>query len=212
MGLKLPKLKPITEHIFYVLEGAALRVFGDDSPDIYEEVGLRDMMASLCYSVVYSFTKYTLEEAELDGVKPKTMKDKASVASQMMLTRRCIFPHLYNSLLDCYTQDFIISAIEEDMEHKSGDKRIYNDAITASIADAINEFCDSPTLSSYLDASDHNLKLEKVNLKRWIKHCRFYTDGKRVPLESLTSQTLINRYIGNQLGAMKTRFPEEINL
>ena len=210
MGLKLPKIKPITEHIFYVLEGAALNIFRDKSSEIYMTVSLQDMMASLCHSVVTSFTKYTLEEAESDGVTPKTIKDRASVASQMMLTRRCIFPHLYNSLSDCYSESFIEAAIQEDLDQKSG-KRIYNEAILTSIAESIDEFCDCPRLSAYLDTNDHNLELEKVNLKRWIKHCKFYTKLTATPLVSLTSQKMINRYIGDQLASMKMGFPVEIN-
>lgn len=172
--MKLPKLPVNDEHKFYVIEGAMLQMFGDDSYDVYLDISMDNPFHSLAHSAVNDFTIYALNDTERH---PETGFEITSVMRQLMCVRRCAFTPLFKGLKDCFTPHMMHLAIMEE-----GDEKPLRTLIQNTIGEIFVDLSNDDGFAKYLDASHATLELERMNLTRMLAHCELRSEKTNVPL------------------------------
>ena len=172
--MKLPKLPASDEHKFYVIEGAMLQIFGDESYDVYVDLSVGNPHHSLAHSAVNDFTIYALNDTEKH---PKTAFEITSVMRQLMCVRRCAFAPLFNRLKDCFTPHMMHLAIMEE-----GDEKPLRTLIQNTIGETFVDLSDDEAFARYLDPTPETLELERMNLTRMLAHCELRAEKSNVSL------------------------------
>ena len=206
--MKFPKLSAQDEHLFYVLEGAMLHLFGKASLDAFMEVSADFRLHSLAYTCVNSFTCSTLEESDQH---PESDDDKKSVMRQLSCVRRCVFAPLLRTLKDCYTDETIGFAIEESVE--DAESYPYREAIHTTIAEVFMALGDDDEFANFLRASEEVLELERQNLAKLLSHTELFAEKQRIDmvLSDVSTGKEIDDYLVSQFEPSMTRVEEYLS-
>ena len=199
--LRLPLLEIADEHIFYVLEGATLQMFGEESYPVFMRTAYDYKVHSLAHTAVNDFVVFTINETEQDWGKPAvewSQEIRRATMLQSLCVRRCLFAPIYEMLAD--TCGFILDdAIAE--ERLSGDS-LYRDAIGEAINERFVELDNDVEFSKYLEDNDAMHQLQLQNLHRTFNHCEEF--AKRNGM-----RTTVRRTIGtaDRCAYIVTQFP-----
>ena len=171
MELKFPSLEVGHEHIYYVIEGAMLQLFGEDSYDVFMHAAHDFPMHSLAHTSVQDFIVQAVVDSE---PHPKTKLDKIQLMLQFMCVRRCLFAPLFTRLCDCFTPDTLRMAIDEDRDENA--EAPMRDAIGKTIGEIFIDLAEDDKFSPYLEGTDATRDLERKNLAQLLSHCAIYAD------------------------------------
>ena len=69
--LTLPEMHIADEHVFYVLEGAILQMFGENSHPVFMRTAYDYKVHSLAHTAVNDFVVFTITETEQDWGGPR---------------------------------------------------------------------------------------------------------------------------------------------
>ena len=171
--LTLPEMNLEDEHIFYLLEGATLQMFGEDSYSVFMETAREFKVHSLAHTAVCDFGLYAISETEGSLNLPVdvwTREMRRNSMLQLLCVRRCLFAPIYE-MLDDTCSSFLNDAIQE--ERLSGGS-LYRDAIADAINEEFLKLDADVEFGKYLEENDETHELQIENMHRVFHHCGFF--------------------------------------
>ena len=191
--LTLPKMDAGDEHIFYVMEGSMLQLFGEDSYPVFMEAAFEKKVHSLAHMAVNDFVVFAINETVQDEARPLdswNAEERQSAMLEGMCVRRCLFPPIYE-MLDDTCSAILEGAIDE--ERVDGDSTL-RDAISDALNERFDELAKDPYWGEYLENNEMTQKLQIDNMHRMFIHCEaFALKNKRQYVVGQTVTTSARR-------------------
>ena len=203
--LTLPTMDAGDEHIFYVMEGSMLQLFGEDSYPVFMSAAFEKKVHSLAHMAVNDFVVFAINETVQDVARPLDSWDAEERQSAMlegMCVRRCLFPPIYE-MLDDTCSAILEGAIDE--QRVDGDATL-RDAISDALNERFAELRDDPAYGEYLEKNEMTHKLQIDNMHRMFIHCEaFALKNKRQYVVGQTVGTAARRaYLQRQFPFITT--------
>ena len=171
--LTLPKLDAYDEHIFYVMEGSMLQLFGQDSYPVFMSAAFEKKVHSLAHMAVNDFIVFSVKETMQELNRPLDgwdAEERQVAMLQGMCVRRCLFPPIFE-MLDDTCGAILQGAI---VEERVGGDRLLRDAIQDALNERFDEIGKDPYYSEYLENNERTQKLQIDNMHRMFIHCEAF--------------------------------------
>ena len=180
--LKLPSMRTLDEHIFYVLEGATLQVFGEESYPVFLAASAEHRLHSLAHTAVSDFSIYAVTETARETQRALTEWDageRQTAMLQVLGVRRCLFAPIYEMLSDtCRT--LVDGAIAEHRT-PAGDA-LYRDTVQRLLNERFTELAMDADFVPYLQQNEMTHALQVRNLAKLFHHCEAFASTNGVDL------------------------------
>lgn len=207
--MKLLKMGALDEYHFYILDGAILQLFGDESYRLFCNVVRHNKMVFISWAESYQFAEYAMTE---EGMAPETPEDIESIMMQLCYIRRCVYSQLLKALRSLYTEEFFVQATNEVDESSVP----YRDAIAKSVGVTMIELSDDPDFRRYIDYDvdetqiDVLVELEQKSLHRMFKVCAIHAKKRNIELRlsGASPPSHVRRHLVQQFKKRKKVFKE----
>ena len=180
--LKIPTMETVDEHIFYVLEGATLQVFGEESYPVFLAASAEHRLHSLAHTAVNDFAIFAVTETAREADRPLTewsQAEQKTAMLQVLGVRRCLFAPIYEMLSDtCGT--LVDGAIAE---HRTpAGECLYRDTVQRLLNERFTELAMDADFVPYLQQNAMTHALQIRNLSKLFHHCEVFASANSVAL------------------------------
>ena len=191
MTLTLPNMPSADEDIFYVIEGATLQLFGEESYPVFMFTMRAHPLHSLSYTSVSDFTRFAIEEEAnaQDSPTPEWDEDmRLGAMLQCLYVRRCLFAPIHEMLSDNCHPHMLEGAIKEHQE--AGVEAVYREGIQKMLKARYKELLTDTQFQAHLESTEATHQLQIENMHKLFHLCEDYAETLQINfVASMTRST-----------------------